>query len=162
MKRIQPAEIYNFQKLRDELKNKGHIFSTNTDWVGDYRFFPSRKPCRLRWAPKRSNRDKEEHQIPIEELRQGQHVVCGPGELVPVDGTVMTGEALVNQSSITGESVPVHLQAGSEAISGTVVEEGKLVIRADKVGEDASWARMSKYIRQSLERESSGQRQSRK
>ncbi len=105
--------------------------------------------------------DSQEHHIPIDELRQGQHVVCGPGELVPVDGTVIEGEALVNQSSITGESVPVHLQAKSEAISGTVVEEGKLVIRADKVGEDASLARMSKYIRQSLERESSGQRQSR-
>ncbi len=106
-------------------------------------------------------RDDIELQIPIDELEQGEQVICGPGELIPVDGTVLHGEALVNQSSITGESLPVHLQQNSDAISGTVVEEGKLLIRADKVGEDASIARMSKYIRQSLERESQGQRQSR-
>ncbi len=105
-------------------------------------------------------RDDIELQIPIDELEQGEQVVCGPGELIPVDGKILHGEALVNQSSITGESLPVHLQRNNDAISGTVVEEGKLIIRADKVGEDASIARMSKYIRQSLERESQSQRQS--
>lgn len=105
-------------------------------------------------------RDDIELQIPIDKLEQGEQVVCGPGELIPVDGTILHGEALVNQSAITGESLPVHLQKNNDAVSGTVVEEGKLIIRADKIGEDASIARMSKYIRQSLERESQGQRQS--
>ncbi len=105
-------------------------------------------------------RDGVESEIPTSEVREGDTVVCGAGELVPIDGTVAEGEASVNQSSISGESVPVHIRPGDTIISGSVVEEGRLLIAVDRVGSETSLARISRFIEQSLRGKSKTQTKS--
>ncbi len=102
----------------------------------------------------------QELEIPLEEAQIGDRVVCGPGEMIPLDGLVVSGDALVNQSSITGESVPVHLSPGSEVISGSVVEEGKVIFEATHVGSETSVARISKFLENSLRYGSESQKKS--
>lgn len=98
----------------------------------------------------RVRREGLDVQIPFEECRVGELVLCGPGELVAVDGRVSSGEALINTSSITGEAQPVHARPGDLVLSGGVVEEGLLVIEAQGVGADTSTARITGYIEKSL------------
>jgi Cu2+-exporting ATPase len=95
-------------------------------------------------------KDGKEQRASLSEVRIGDVLICGSGELVPIDGVVASGQASVNQSSITGESVPVHLKPGDEALSGSVVEEGRLHIRADRVGTETTTARISRFLEQSL------------
>ncbi len=102
--------------------------------------------------------DGTEIKIPFQDAQIGDHVICGPGEMIPLDGEVIKGEASVNQSSVTGESVPVHVSCGSQIISGSVVEEGKIVFRATHVGAETSIARISKFIEDSLRYESDSQK----
>ncbi len=106
--------------------------------------------------------EKEGREIEIDfsELQIGDTVVCGPGELIPIEGTVAEGDGLVNQSSITGESVPVHLKPGDSTLSGAVVEEGTLKIRADKVGAETGMARINRFLESSLRTQSKNQVQS--
>ena len=101
-----------------------------------------------------------EIEIDFNQLKTGDIVVCGAGELIPVEGTVIEGDGLVNQSSITGESFPVHLQSGDLTLSGTVVEEGTLKIRADKVGTETGMARINRFLETSLRSQSKSQIQS--
>lgn len=108
----------------------------------------------------RVRRDGVDVQIPFEEARVGDHVLCGHGELVAVDGIVLQGEASVNTSSMTGESVPAHLKPGDSILSGSVVEEGSLVVEASSVGADTSAARIAGYIERSLRQKSDRQRHS--
>lgn len=105
-------------------------------------------------------RDGQEVQIALKDVLIGDLVVCGAGELVPVDGTVVSGDASVNLSSITGESVPVHLQAGDKAVSGAVIEEGRLTIEARQVGGETSMARINRFLENSLRFKSGGQKKS--
>ncbi|WP_319523040.1 heavy metal translocating P-type ATPase [uncultured Desulfosarcina sp.] len=105
-------------------------------------------------------RNGEEIRIPIAKVVVGDKVVCGPGDIIPVDGTVEDGEASVNQSSITGESVSVHLFSGREALSGSVVEEGRLVILAEQVGSETSMARITRFMENSLRSKSESQTRS--
>ncbi|PIE58684.1 MAG: heavy metal translocating P-type ATPase [Desulfobulbus propionicus] len=102
----------------------------------------------------------QELEIPVQNAQIGDHVICGPGELVPLDGIVIEGEGSVNTSSITGESVPVHVSPGSEILSGSVVEEGRLVFEAIRVGAETSMARISKFLENSLRNESQSQKKS--
>ncbi|MBI9112762.1 heavy metal translocating P-type ATPase [Maridesulfovibrio ferrireducens] len=102
-------------------------------------------------------RDGREIEINFTELQVGEIVVCGPGEMIPVEGTIVEGDGSVNQSSITGESVPVHLQPGDVTLSGTVVEEGTLKIRADKVGSETGMARINRFLETSLRSQSKTQ-----
>jgi Cu2+-exporting ATPase len=104
--------------------------------------------------------DGQEIEIGIEQAKIGDHVICGSGELIPLDGIVARGEALVNTSSITGESVPVHVEPGTEVLSGSVVEEGRIVFEARQVGRDTSMARISTFLENSLRNESQSQRTS--
>lgn len=104
--------------------------------------------------------DGQEIQIPFEEARIGDRVVCGPGEMIPLDGRVVHGEAAVNQSSVTGESVPVHVEPGSEVISGSVIEDGRVVFEATHVGAETSVSRISKFLEDSLRYESDSQKKS--
>jgi Cu2+-exporting ATPase len=105
-------------------------------------------------------REERETQIGPDDLVIGDHVICGAGEMIPVDGVVMEGEALVNQSSITGESVPVHLKPEEEARSGSVIEEGRLKIEARQVGGETGMARISRFLENSLRFKSRSQTQS--
>lgn len=105
-------------------------------------------------------KEGQEIQIPFEEAGIGDRVVCGPGEMIPLDGRVITGEASVNQSSVTGESVPVHVKPGDEVISGSVIEEGRIIFEALHVGAQTSVARISKFLEDSLRYESDSQKKS--
>nr|WP_319392265.1 heavy metal translocating P-type ATPase [uncultured Desulfobacter sp.] len=105
-------------------------------------------------------KDGQEIQIPFEEAGIGDRVVCGPGEMIPLDGRVVVGEAAVNQSSVTGESVPVHVKPGDEVISGSVIEEGRIIFEALHVGAETSVARISKFLEDSLRYESDSQKKS--
>lgn len=69
--------------------------------------------------------------VPADQVHPGDMVVIYSGELVPVDGTVMSGHAGVNQANLTGESVPVEVSAGSQVYAGTFLTDGKLYVRCD-------------------------------
>ncbi len=105
-------------------------------------------------------RDGSETVIPFADVLLGDIVVCGAGQIVPVDGRVDSGEADVNMSSITGESVPVLFKTGDDIQSGGVVEDGKLKILADRVGSDTNMARIGGYIEKSLRNKSPKQQSS--
>ncbi|GAB7081282.1 heavy metal translocating P-type ATPase [Megalodesulfovibrio paquesii] len=102
-------------------------------------------------------RDGAEVQLAVREIEKGDRVVCGPGELIPVDGEVVEGEASVNTSSISGEAAPAHYKPGTMALSGAVVEEGKLIIAAEEVGEGTRLARINRFLQQSLRAKSATQ-----
>ncbi|MBI4765811.1 MAG: heavy metal translocating P-type ATPase [Deltaproteobacteria bacterium] len=91
-------------------------------------------------------REGEEVHLPLEEVAVGDTVVVRMGGLIPVDGVVLAGEALVNQSSLTGESLPVARREGLSVYAGTAVEEGWLRIRALQVGDKTRTALVVKMI----------------
>ena len=83
-------------------------------------------------------RDGMETEIPVEEVRVSDTVIVRSGGSIPVDGTVLVGRAAVDQSALTGESVPVEKGTGDAVAAGTINTEGYLEFRAEKVGEDTS------------------------
>lgn len=94
--------------------------------------------------------DGEVVAIPYAEVAQGSRVVVGTGSQIPVDGIVYTGEAYVNQATVTGESLPVPKEKGDEVLSGSMVEDGRLVVLAERVGTTTTTARISRYIQEAL------------
>jgi Zn2+/Cd2+-exporting ATPase len=80
--------------------------------------------------------------LPIDELTVGAVVLVRAGEKIPVDGTVLTGSAAVNEAPITGESLPVEKGPESSVLAGTVVDSGALDIRTDKIGTDTLFAQI--------------------
>ena len=86
-----------------------------------------------------------------QEVKPGEVVVVRPGEKIPVDGTVVKGEAQVNQASITGESVPVSKSPGEQVFSGTVNEVGLMEIETKRTGEDTTLARIISLVEEAQE-----------
>ena len=78
--------------------------------------------------------DGEEKSITANLLKTGDVVICRAGSVIPVDGTVISGEAMVNQSSMTGESLPVHKKDGASVFASTIVEEGEIQISVKSAG----------------------------
>jgi len=70
----------------------------------------------------------------VEELGRGDIIAIGAGERVPVDGTIVSGEALVNQQTVTGEALPVERQRGEAVFAATMIEAGQVEVRVDRVG----------------------------
>ena len=101
--------------------------------------------------------DGIERQVAAAEVGIGATVIVGTGATVPVDGTVLGGEALVNEAAMTGESVPVTRARGDVVLSGTVIEEGRLRIYAEHVGCGTAAARIADYVEQSLAAKSNAQ-----
>jgi len=100
-------------------------------------------------APKTArlvNEDKSETDVPLEEVKVGDHLRVRPGEKVPVDGIVQEGRSAVDESMVTGESVPVMKQADSKITGGTVNGTGSLVMKAEKVGNDTLLARIVQMV----------------
>ncbi|MGV6872064.1 heavy metal translocating P-type ATPase [Pseudochelatococcus sp. B33] len=91
-------------------------------------------------------------QVPFASLKGGERVAVGLGETVPVDGRVVSGDAYVDQSAVTGESLPIPRSPGDEALAGSILTDGRLVIRAERVGEATTTGRITRYIQEALER----------
>ena len=91
-------------------------------------------------------RDGAEIRLPLEEVVEGDTVIVRMGGLIPVDGTVLDGEAMVNQSSLTGEGLAVAKRKGVTVYAGTAIEEGSLWVQATQVGDQTRAARVVKTI----------------
>jgi P-type Cu+ transporter len=87
-----------------------------------------------------------EARVPIEELRVGDEFVVRPGEKIAADGTVTEGESSVDASMLTGESVPVEIAVGDRVVGATVNVDGRLVVRADRIGEATTHAQMARLV----------------
>ena len=98
----------------------------------------------LNLAPKtarRLNQDGDE-EIPLASVQVGDRLRVRPGDGVPVDGSVLDGRSAVDESMVTGESMPVMKQSGDKLIGGTVNGTGSLIMRADKIGADTMLSRI--------------------
>lgn len=89
--------------------------------------------------------------IPAEDVQVGDHVIVQPGGRIPVDGKVITGQSLINQAAITGESVPVNKTKGDQVFSSTVSDNGYLEILAEKVGDDTTFAKIIELVEEAQE-----------
>lgn len=94
--------------------------------------------------------DGEETEIPIELLQPGDIIVVRPGEKIPVDSVVILGASAVDESMVTGESVPVSKKVGDAVIGGTVNKEGMLIVKATKVGSDSFLAQVVKLVEDAM------------
>jgi Cu+-exporting ATPase len=91
-------------------------------------------------------RDGKEQEIPVEEVIEGDLVIVKPGGRVPVDGRVIEGSSSVDQSLLTGESVPVEKNVGDEVIGGTMNQSGWLKFKATRVGADTALAQIVRLV----------------
>jgi len=92
--------------------------------------------------------DGSERDIPLDQVKPGDKLRVRPGEKIPVDGVVLEGSSAVNESMITGESIPVEKTAGSRVIGATVNGNGSLVIRAERVGSETMLAQIVRLVSQ--------------
>ena len=92
--------------------------------------------------------DDAEQRILADRLRAGQRFVVRPGERIAADGEVLSGQSAVDRSMMTGESVPVDAAAGDTVTGGTIALTGRLVVRADKVGQDTQLAHLITMVEQ--------------
>jgi len=91
-------------------------------------------------------RDGGEVEIPVEEISLGDQLIVRPGERIPVDGVVMSGHTSVDESMITGESIPVEKKAEDQVIGATINKTGMIRIRATKIGQDTVLAQIVKLV----------------
>ncbi|MBP1944938.1 heavy metal translocating P-type ATPase [Methanobacterium petrolearium] len=87
-----------------------------------------------------------ETQVPIEDVMVGDKILVKPGEKIPVDGKVVSGESYVDESMITGEPIPVLKQDGSPVVGGTINQNGVLQFLAEKIGKDMALAQIIKLV----------------
>ncbi|MFP7297667.1 heavy metal translocating P-type ATPase [Neobacillus niacini] len=91
-------------------------------------------------------RDGQEHVIPLEEVAAGDLLLIKPGEKIPVDGIIIEGNSAIDESMLTGESVPVDKSIGDEVIGATINKNGFLKVEAKKVGKDTALAQIIKVV----------------
>ena len=111
-------------------------------------------------APTKGRRlkDGKEEMIPAEEIRQGDILRILPGETIPVDGTIISGETSVDQSIMTGESLPVDKGVGEEVFCGTINRFGSIDISATKVGENSSLQKLIRMVQDAENKQAPMQR----
>jgi P-type Cu+ transporter len=94
----------------------------------------------------RVERQGEEAQVPVEQVQVGETVIVRPGEKIPVDGEVVAGHATVDQSTITGEAMPVEVGLGAKVFAATIAQLGSLRVRVTQVGADTTFGRVIKLV----------------
>jgi Cu+-exporting ATPase len=105
-----------------------------------------RKLLELGAKTARIERDGKEIEVPIEEVQVGDAMIVRPGEKIPTDGKVLSGESAVDESMATGESMPVNKRPGDEVIGATVNQEGLLKVEATKIGKDTFLSQVIKLV----------------
>ena len=91
-------------------------------------------------------RDEKEIEIPVEDVEVGDFILVRPGERVPVDGVIRQGYSAIDESMITGESMPVEKRVGDEVIGATINKTGSFKFEATKVGKDTTLARIIRLV----------------
>jgi len=101
-------------------------------------------------APKTATllRDGQEVEVAVDDVLAGDRLIVRPGERIPVDGIVIEGRSAVDESMLTGESLPVNKETGSEVIGATVNKQGRLVVEAQKVGAQTALAQIVRLVEQ--------------
>ncbi len=99
-------------------------------------------------APKTATvlRDGGETEIPVEEVQVGDRVVVRPGQSIPVDGVILEGQSAVDESALTGESLPVDKSVGDKVAAASINKSGSFTFRASRVGEDTTLAQMIRLV----------------
>jgi P-type Cu+ transporter len=100
----------------------------------------------LRPATGRVMRDGQELEVPIEQVKVGDHVRIRPGERIPTDGTVVSGHSGVDQSLITGESLPVEKREGDTVVGGSINSTGTLLVKTTAVGEGSFLHQVIRHV----------------
>ena len=127
------------------------------DWIRDLTMMQSKKAIEEilgfqnieAWVV----RDGQKLRVSVAEVQLGETVVVYPGERIAVDGTVLSGKALVDQAALTGESLPVEKEEGALVYAATVVREGKLYIRAERIGNATEAAQILRLVEAAPARE---------
>lgn len=91
-------------------------------------------------------KDNKETEVNIDEILKEDIVVIKPGSTIPIDGVIIEGKSSIDQSSITGESIPVEKEVGDNVVSGTINKNGYLKVKATKVGEDTTLSQIIKLV----------------
>lgn len=142
--------------LREFLSAAAITFFVLIAWfIEEFTVDKSRKAIQeiMEIAPKNALvlRDGKEILLPVEEIRITDVVIVRSGEKISVDGRIVSGEALVNQSPITGESMPVEKNAGDAVFAGTINEIGVIQIRVERTGGDTTIGRIIKLVEEAQE-----------
>ncbi|HJT10245.1 MAG TPA: heavy metal translocating P-type ATPase [Candidatus Nitrosotalea sp.] len=117
-----------------------------------------RKMLELQPKLSRIKKDGEEIEVPTELIKVGDLIIVRPGEKIPVDSVVIEGFSAVDESMVTGESMPVSKKPNDLVIGGTVNKEGALVIKAEKVGNDTMLSQIVKLVEDAMGRKPPMQR----
>ncbi len=94
----------------------------------------------------RVERNGVELEIPVSEVKLGETIIVRPGEKIAVDGEVISGQATIDQSAITGESMPVEAANGTHVYAATIAKLGSLRVRAERIGSDTTFGRVVKMV----------------
>ncbi|MFB6108831.1 MAG: heavy metal translocating P-type ATPase [Haloplanus sp.] len=97
--------------------------------------------------------DGTEREVPVDEVAVGDRMKVRPGERIPTDGVVVDGQSAVDESMVTGESVPVEKTEGDEVVGSTINENGVLVVEATKVGEDTALQQIVRTVKEAQSRQ---------
>lgn len=100
----------------------------------------------------------EFEEVDVEDVEIGDVLLVRTGAKVPVDGTVILGEGAINEASITGESLPVAKEVGSQVYAGTILDNGTLRLRADRVGEDTTFGKIIELVEEAQDSKSEAER----
>ncbi|SER87741.1 Cu+-exporting ATPase [Natrinema salaciae] len=97
--------------------------------------------------------DGTEREVPLEDVDVGDRMKVRPGEKIPTDGVVVDGQSAVDESMVTGESVPVETEEGDEVVGSTINENGVLVVEATKVGSDTALQQIVRTVKEAQSRQ---------
>src|SRR3989475_848532 len=106
----------------------------------------------------RALRDGRESLIPTSQVRVGDVIILKPGDRVPVDGTIIDGETAIDESLVTGESIPVAKKAGDDVIGGSINQSGSVKFAATKVGDETALAQIVRLVEAAQNSKAPGQR----
>lgn len=89
--------------------------------------------------------------VPVEEVQRGDLIVIQSGEQVAIDGKIVSGQAFINEATITGESVPANKKVDDKVFSGTIIDNGFIEVRAEKVGDDTAFSKIIELVEEAQE-----------
>lgn len=129
------------------------------EWFQKYALGKSRKSIKdlMDIVPETANVEREDgtvEEIDPDDVEVGDTLIVKPGEKIPVDGVVLSGDSMVNTAALTGESVPRSVHAGSQIISGCINGEGLLRVRAEKAFEDSTVSKILELVENASEAKS--------